>query len=93
MSKVIKVSKISLHQLDLLRAAGYVVEIEQATITPKNPRHKYDLADTISVLTRSHRQGTDKDKVKPKADPRKNLATSNNLESLKRRMGVYNEKD
>lgn len=57
--KKIKVSKISLKHFDLLRAAGYQVEIEQMTIKPANPRLKYDQADAISVLTKQRKRGLD----------------------------------
>lgn len=66
MSKRIKVSKISLEHFDMLRAAGYHIEIEQVTIKPSNPKLKYDQADAISVLTKQRKQGLD-----PKVTPNK----------------------
>lgn len=87
MSKSIKVSKISLNSLNQLRAAGYHVEFEQVTMTPANPRHKYDLADTISVLTKAHKKGLDL-----KAPVIKPAKLNKALRGLSKKLGVY-EKD
>lgn len=70
MNKNIKVSKISLDALDKLQKAGFVVEIGQVTIRPANPRHYYELADTISALKKDLKQGIVR-KIKPKPLPTK----------------------
>lgn len=82
MNKRIKVSKISLEHFDLLRAAGYQVEIEQMTIKPANPKLKYGDADAISVLTKQRKRGLD-----PKIVPSK----PESLDEVLKRM--HNEKD
>lgn len=70
MSKKIKVSKISLEHFDLLRAAGYVVEIEQLTVKPANPKLFYDQAATISVLTKQRKRGLDPKIIPSKPKPK-----------------------
>lgn len=82
MSKRIKVSKISLEHFDMLRAAGYQIDIEQVTIKPANPKLKYAHADAISVLTKQRKQGLD-----PKVIPTKPISLEEMLDR------IHNEKN
>lgn len=85
MNKSIKVSKISLESLDQLRQAGYIVEIQQITVIPSNPRLDYVDAAAIRVLTKNFKRGIDKPEIKAKVT-KKSADSSDNLKSLKRRL-------
>lgn len=88
MNKNIKVAKISLDVLEKLQKAGFIVEIQQITVKPANPRPKYALKDTISVLQQTYKRGLE-------SDPKdlKDVKSLPHLKALKKRLGVSSEQN